>query len=116
MQTATLARVHGWANVVVGGLWPLLSMRTFEAVTGPKVDRWLVRTVAGLLLANGVAQLRHPEAARTIGIGTAATLAAIDLTYAPRGRISKMYLLDAAIEAGIIAAWVRTAATPAPAP
>lgn len=27
---------------IVGGLWPLLSMRTFEAVTGPEADRWLV--------------------------------------------------------------------------
>jgi len=32
------------------GIWPLLSMRTFEAVTGPKVDRWLVKTV-GVLVA-----------------------------------------------------------------
>jgi hypothetical protein len=26
------------------GVWPLLSMRTF--VTGPKTDKWLVKTVA----------------------------------------------------------------------
>ena len=32
------------------GIWPLLSMRTFEAVTGPKVDRRLVKTV-GVLVA-----------------------------------------------------------------
>ena len=30
-------------------------MRSFEAVTGPKTDRWLVKTVGALALANGVA-------------------------------------------------------------
>ena len=33
------------------GLWPLVDMRSFEAVTGRKRDRWLVNTV-GLLLAS----------------------------------------------------------------
>jgi hypothetical protein len=27
-------------------------MRSFEAVSGPKVDRWLVETVAGLMVVN----------------------------------------------------------------
>ena len=36
--------------------------------------------------------------ARRLGVGTAAVLAAIDLVYVPAGRISKMYLLDAAVE------------------
>jgi hypothetical protein len=35
-------------------------------------------------------------------VGTAAVLAAIDLVYVPAGRISKMYLLDAALEVGWI--------------
>jgi hypothetical protein len=34
----------------VMGIWPLFSMRTFEAVTGPKTDRWLVKTM-GVLIA-----------------------------------------------------------------
>jgi hypothetical protein len=29
----------------------------------------------------------------------------IDLIYVPKGRISKMYLADAAIEIGLIVAW-----------
>ncbi|MGH7661110.1 MAG: hypothetical protein ACRENA_09390 [Vulcanimicrobiaceae bacterium] len=35
---------------IATGIWPLLSMRSFEAITGPKTDRWLVRMV-GLLAA-----------------------------------------------------------------
>jgi hypothetical protein len=96
---------------MVSGLWPLVHMRSFEAVFGPKTDLWLVRTVAGLPLTNGVAMGMAPpdpggqRTAPRIGIGTAATLAGIDLFYAPRGRISRMYLLDAATELGWIACW-----------
>lgn len=34
---------------VASGLWPLLHMRSFEAVTGPKRDKWLVNTVGALI-------------------------------------------------------------------
>lgn len=111
---ARLVRAHGVYNVVAG-LWPLLHMRSFQAVMGAKTDVWLVRTVAGLLLTNGLVQLgaatpggvRH---ARRLGMGTAATLATIDLAYAPRGRISRMYLLDAVLEVGWVTVWARRSA------
>ena len=112
MNGVALARIHGVANVL-GGLWPLAHMRSFEAVLGPKTDRWLVRTVAGLLVVNGFTQVAAASAAggvrhaRRIGVGTAAVLAAIDLIYAPTGRISRMYLLDAAFEVGLVIAWSR---------
>jgi hypothetical protein len=32
------------------GLWPLVSIGTFQQVTGPKTDLWLVKTV-GVLIA-----------------------------------------------------------------
>lgn len=106
-----LARAHGACNIL-GGAWPLVHMKSFEAVFGPKTDRWLVRTVAGLLVANGVVQLRAttPAEARQaarVGVGTATVLLLADLRYAVPGRISRMYLLDAVVEAGWIAAWLR---------
>jgi hypothetical protein len=52
-----LSRAHGLFNVVTG-LWPAVRIRSSEAVSGSKVHRWLVRTVGGLMAANGVAQLR----------------------------------------------------------
>lgn len=112
MQAITLARAQGAFNLI-NGLWPLLHMRSFEAVLGPKRDRWLVRTVAGLLCVNGVAQLRTRRQrssisqARTIGMGIAATLASIDLIYAPPRRIRRIYLLDAAVEIGWLLLWAR---------
>jgi hypothetical protein len=107
-----LARLHGGANLL-GGLWPLLHLRSFEAVFGPKVDRWLVKTVSGLLVVNGLTQLLSGRSrdgllqARRVGTGTASVLAAIDLMYVPARRISPMYLADAAVEIGWIVLWSR---------
>jgi hypothetical protein len=86
-------------------------MGSFEAVFGPKEDTWLVRTVAGLLVAGGWTQLRAISTddglarARDLGLGTALTLLAVDLVYVPRGRLRWTYLLDAAVEAAWIVAW-----------
>jgi hypothetical protein len=106
-----LARAHGAFNIV-SGLWPLVSVRSFEAVFGPKTERWLQYTVAGLLVGIGWSQVRAGaaaqwQAARRIGMATAATLLAIDLVYVPRGRIPKTYLLDAVMEAAWLVAWTR---------
>jgi hypothetical protein len=106
-----LARMQGACNVV-GGIWPLLHLPSFEAVFGPKTDRWLVRTVAALLVANGWTQLRTPPSAdglaqaRRLGVGTALSLGAIDVRYGLPGRISRRYLADAVLEATWIAAWL----------
>jgi len=110
-QMRTTAVAQGTANLV-GGLWALLSMRSFEAVFGPKYDRWLVRTVAGLLVATGWTLLRTPAdpaalvQARRLGTGTAATLLTIDLVYVSAGRIRWTYLIDAVTESAWLAAWM----------
>lgn len=112
-----VARVQGVFNVL-NGLWPLVHMASFEAVFGPKKDKWLVRTVGGLLLANGIVQLRagkgnaEVQHARRVGMGTAATLIAVDLIYVGNGTLSKMYLLDAAAELLWITLWRRNRSKP----
>ncbi len=35
---------------LISGIWPILNMRTFLKITGPKTELWLVKTV-GLLVA-----------------------------------------------------------------
>ena len=91
------------------GVWPLLSMRTFEAVTGPKVDRWLVKTVGVLVAVIGaslLADARRPSRGSTVlGVGSAAALGGVDVVYALRGRISKIYLADAVVETVLVALW-----------
>ncbi|MEO3787683.1 hypothetical protein ABGB12_30525 [Actinocorallia sp. B10E7] len=107
-----LARAHGLFNIV-GGAWPLVHRRSFEGFFGPKQEEWLQQTTGALLVAAGCSQVLtvgepggHAHARRT-GLGTAATLLAIDLIYAPRGRIRWTYLLDGALEAAWIVAWLR---------
>jgi hydrogenase/urease accessory protein HupE len=48
-----VALVHG-VFYAVTGFWPIVSIRTFQLVTGPKRDLWLVRTVGALLTVIGV--------------------------------------------------------------
>jgi len=109
MQRASL--IQG-VFYVASGLWPVFHLRSFEAVTGPKVDKWLVRTLGGLIAAVGAALIAGSiKRARTehvlaiLGVGSAIALATSDLAYASRGRISKVYYADAATEAAILAAW-----------
>jgi hypothetical protein len=48
---------------------------------------------------------------RRIGIGPALTLADVDLVYVPRPQISRMYLVDAAVEAAWLLARASTFTT-----
>lgn len=89
------------------GIWPLLHMRSFEAVTGPKHDTWLVRTIGWFFIVIGL-QLWFAKNLRDIaiiGIGTALIVAGADAYYSLRGRISKIYLLDVVPQVLFIVAW-----------
>ena len=88
----------------VTGLWPLVSLRTFEWVTGPKVDDWLVHMV-GLLAATigvtlwvGAREKQPAPAIVLLAVLSAASFAFIDIRYALVGRISAIYLGDAVVE------------------
>jgi len=93
-------------------IWALVHMPSFEKVTGPKVDRWLVKTVAVLLLVIGLvigsAGMRRrvtPDIV-ALGIGSSAALATIDVVYVRKKRISPVYLLDALGNLLLIAGWI----------
>ena len=97
------------------GLWPLLHFDSFELVTGPKTDDWLVRMVALLVVligvTLGVAVLR--DAVWTLEItvlaaGATIAFSAIDIWYAFSGRISPIYLADAVLEATLLVGLVLT--------
>ena len=102
--------LHG-AFYFATGVWPLVHMRSFELITGPKQDKWLVRTVGLLVAVQGAVVLKAardqsigPEL-RDLAIGTALALAAIDVRYGLPGRISRIYLLDAVAEVALAAGW-----------
>lgn len=94
---------------VVTGLWPIIHMASFEAVTGPKVDDWLVKMV-GLLAAviGGTLYLAAQRSRQTpeilgLAISSAIAFTIIDVWYSLAGRISPIYLADAVVELGIVA-------------
>lgn len=94
------------------GVWPIVHIKSFMAVTGPKTDIWLVKTVGVLVgvigLAIALAAYRHELTPPIwlLAIGSAASLAVIDVWYVARGVIAKIYLLDALVEAVLIAGWL----------
>lgn len=93
------------------GLWPLVSMRTFELASGPKVEKWLVKTMGALIAAVGGAlllQRRQTRAVMPLGMLAAATLGASDVVHASKGRIKRTYLLDAAAESMLLLGWAIT--------
>lgn len=103
-----------WAQAayyILTGLWAIVSIGTFQKVTGPKVDIWLVKTVAVLIIAiGGVLGLAGkrgepvPEVP-VLAVGSAAGLTVIDIIYVGKKRIRPVYLLDAVAEIGLIALW-----------
>ena len=101
---------------LVTGIWPLVSIGTFQKVTGPKADLWLVKTVGALisvigavLVAAGLRRRLTPEAGM-LAAGSAAVLATIDTVYVAKRRIAPVYLLDAAMEAALVAGWAAVGA------
>jgi hypothetical protein len=102
------------AYFVLTGLWPFVSRRLFESVTGPKADWWLVETVGSLVTVIGLGlglsgwRSNVPAELAVVGAGSCAALAAIDVVHVAERRISPVYLLDAAVEVSILAGWLRS--------
>lgn len=99
------------AYYVVTGALPLISMTAFEAITGEKVDDWLVQTVGLLVLVVAAAivmSLRRreiPPETLLLAVGCGVVLSGVDVTFVALGRISPVYLADAAIHAVLITLW-----------
>jgi hypothetical protein len=97
------------------GIWALVDLDSFMAVTGPKTDHWLVKTVGILVTVIGAALLlawrrgRVPAEVILLATGSALSLAAVDVIYVSNGTISPVYLLDAAAEVGLALAWIPAA-------
>jgi hypothetical protein len=100
------------AYFLLTGIWPLVHIRSFMAVTGPKRDLWLVRTVGvlitvvGAVLAAAAWNGNFSFEIFLLAVGCAAALTAIDVIYVTNGTISPIYLADAALEILLIVLWV----------
>jgi hypothetical protein len=106
-----VARIQG-LYFFVFGVWPLLSMGTFLRVTGPKTDLWLVKTVGTILAVIGAVLIYSQINAEVntsimiLAIGSALSLALIEVIYVVKRVISPIYLGDAIIELIFIGWWI----------
>ena len=115
----TTAAVQG-AYFAVLGVWPILDIESFQAVTGPKTDHlptgnesdhWLVITVGALITVIGLTLLLAAWR-KTItyeivflAVGSAIALAIVDVVYVVREVIAPIYLADAVVEGAFCIAW-----------
>jgi hypothetical protein len=89
---------------LVTGVWPLLSIDTFEALTGPKTDDWLVQTVGVLAACIGATLLfgcwKRSLSRETLFLSAVSAVGflGVDVIFVSLGIISRIYLLDAAIQ------------------
>jgi hypothetical protein len=96
---------------LVSGLWPFISASSFQKVTGPKADFWLVKTVGVLvsvigsvLISAGLRRKQNIEVPM-LAIGSASGLAGIDIAYVAKKRIPPVYLMDALAETVFAVLW-----------
>jgi hypothetical protein len=107
------ALVQGVYYLLIG-LWPWVHLSSFLWVTGEKTDLWLVQTVGLLVIVIGATMCvaaygrETSRAVLCLALGSAAALAFVDVFFVIQGRISPVYLLDAVLEASLVALWVHS--------
>ena len=95
------------------GIWPLVHMESFAAMTGSRADKWLVRTVGVLVGATGAVLLRAAARNRVtpeisaLGVAASASLGSVDTLYTIRGHVSRIYLADSAVHGAFVAGWAQ---------
>jgi hypothetical protein len=124
-KSSSLAVALCWAQglyFLATGAWPVVSVETFQRVTGQKsdhliadppteADHWMLNTISALIIVISVVILTAAWRRRVsfdvslLGVMSATALAIIDVVYVARGTIWPIYLADAAVEVVIIAAW-----------
>jgi hypothetical protein len=92
------------AYFLLTGLWPIVSIDTFQLVTGPKTDLWLVQMVGllaatiGLTLALAAFRRKLPIEILVLSFAAITSFTVIDVIYVAAGIIDPIYLVDAAVE------------------
>ena len=98
------------AYLIATGIWPLVHYRSFEAVTGPKRDRWMVHTVGAAAVVIGVAAaISDRERSLILSVGSTLAFGVTEVMPALRGRIRKVYLLDAGLQGALTCLALRRA-------
>jgi hypothetical protein len=89
---------------LITGIWPLIGMASFMAVTGPKTDIWLVRTFSMQICAMGVffciSAIKRDLSFNVLLLSILSAIGFIvaDVYYVIKGVIDPIYLADAVVE------------------
>lgn len=92
-------------------LWGLIDIESFMAITGPKSDVWLVKTVSVLIIPISLCLLSYLitrsgfTQVAIVGITSAIGLGTIDFYYSLRDVISKVYLGDGFMQVLFLLMW-----------
>lgn len=103
----TVALIQGIYYLVTGS-WAVLHISSFEKLTGPKTDKWLVKMIGLLAAVIGLIILLDygDDSIRLLAILSAASFMLIDIFYSARNVISNIYLFDAAANIIFIVGWL----------
>lgn len=108
MPTKTIILAQG-IYYLITALWAIIHIKSFEKVTGPKTDHWLVYTVAGMIVCSSLVFLSASigpfpvsKEVLILAFSNAFVLAFIDIAFSLKNIIRKIYLLDAAAEISLI--------------
>lgn len=101
MLTKRLILITQGCYYLITGLWPILHLKSFVLVTGPKDDYWLVKLVGLLIISAGITMLaayKDESAPLILNFTFALSFLIIDVVYTLNGTIRKIYLGDAVVE------------------
>jgi hypothetical protein len=94
----TVAFIQG-IYFFIAGIWPIISIGTFQLVTGPKTDLWLVKTVAIILAVIGAMLISAQVNAEInisiilLAIGSALSLAIAEFVYVAKNTSFLLFIL-----------------------
>jgi hypothetical protein len=97
---------------ILSGIWPVIDINSFMAVTCPKTDLWLVKTLGVIFFCEGVCFVlggMRKEGGLPIVVLSfinAIAIIFIDCYYVFKGTICPVYLADAAVECIIVICWM----------
>jgi hypothetical protein len=100
-----IAIVQG-SYYLLTGLWPVLHMPSFESVSGPKKDYWLVQSYGILLGTIGSVLIISKSDIKLLGIAIALAIAIPNIIFSLKNVISKIYLADAIVQLGFVSMWL----------
>ncbi|HEY9005026.1 MAG TPA: hypothetical protein VIM75_02780 [Ohtaekwangia sp.] len=92
-------------------LWPLADIESFMAVTGYKIDVWLVKTVGALLVSIALCMGTHlfihtdHRPVVVLCITSAIGFICIDFYYALNDVIRDIYMVDGCFQIVLLLAW-----------